>query len=81
MYEPVSNDQDQVLCYLTDSIYLAFRSYIERKVKGEQKVYHPTIRQCFYCENDFVKSKEALEKHNKVCASNEGIIYTFENGE
>ena len=25
-------------------------------------------------------SKEILEKHTKVCASKEGIIYTFENG-
>ena len=81
MHESFSNDQDQVLCYFTDSVYLAFRScYIDQKVKGEQKVYHPTVRQCFYCKNYSAKSKEILEKHTKVCASKEGIIYTFENG-
>ena len=37
------------------------------------------VRQCYYCENYFVKAKEALEKHTKVCAAKEGIIYTFEN--
>lgn len=38
------------------------------------------MRQCYYCENCFAKSKEALEKHTKVCTSIEGLIYTFENG-
>ena len=28
----------------------------------------------------FVKTKDAMEKHNKVCAVKEGIVYTFENG-
>ena len=38
------------------------------------------VRQCHYCENFFVKSKDAMEKHTKVFAAKEGIVYSFENG-
>ena len=80
VYEPFSNKEDLVSCYFTDTIHLVFRSYISRKVKGDKNFFNNTVRQCYYCENYFVKTKEALEKHTKVCAAKEGIIYTFENG-
>ena len=61
-YEPVSNKDDIVICYFTDNIHLAFRSYISKKVKGEEKIHHDTVRQCHYCENYFCKTKEAMKK-------------------
>ena len=68
-----------VKCYFTDEIHLAYRCYVSTKKNGEEKNYNRTVRQCHYCENYFVKTKDAMEKHNKVCAAKEGIIYTFDN--
>ena len=60
---------------------MAYRSYVSAKnKKSEEKILHRTVKQCHYCENYFVKTKDAMEKHTKVCPAKEGIIYTFENG-
>ena len=79
VHEPVMND-DPLLCFFTDSIHLAFRSYVDRNVKGEYKLEHPAVRQCCYCKKYFAKSKETFEKHVKKCTSIEGIVHSFENG-
>ena len=73
-------NDDPLLCFFTDSIHLAFRSYVDRKVKGEYKLKHPAVRQCCYCKKYFAKSKETFEKHVKKCTSIEGIVHSFENG-
>ena len=65
VYEPVSNKNDLLICYFTDNIHLAFRSYISKKVKGEEEIRYDTVRQCHYCENYFSKTKEAMKKHTK----------------
>ena len=79
VHEPVMND-DPLLCFFTDSIHLAFRSYVDRNVKGEYKLEHPAVRQCCYCKKYFAKSKETFQKHVKKCTSIEGIVHSFENG-
>ena len=33
------------------------------------------VRQCYYCKNYFAKTKEAFEKHTKVCAGKERIVF------
>lgn len=72
--EPVSKETDDIFCYFSKETHLAYRSYISRNGKnGEQKIKHPTVRQCYYCEDFFAKSEENLAKHMKVCASQEGI--------
>ena len=58
VYEPVSNRGDLVICYFTDEIHLAFRSYISKKVKGVEKIVHNTVRQCHYCEK-FCKNERS----------------------
>ena len=80
VYELVSNKDDLAICRFTDEIYLAFRSYISKKIKGEEKMRLNTVRQCHYCENYFSKTKEATKKRTKICAAKEGIVYTVENG-
>ena len=67
-------------CYFTNELHLAYRSYVSRKYKGKDVINHRTVRQCHYCENVFVKTDDAMAKHNKVCAAKEGVIYTFDNG-
>ena len=68
-----------MICCFIDSIHLAFRSYISKKVKKRKKIVHNIVRQCHYCENYFVKTADAMKKHTKVCAAKEGTVYTFEN--
>ena len=80
-YEPIYDENVPVLCYFTGKIHLAYRSYIRRYIKGEEKVGHPTIIQCHYCENFFAKSNEKIKKHTQVCAAKEGITYCFNSGE
>ena len=77
VYEPVGNENELVVCCFTDNIHLVYRNFVNKKEKGEDKISNLT---CHYCENFFVKTKDAMEKHNKVCAVKEGIVYTFENG-
>ena len=69
VYEPSSNKDDLVICYFTDNIHLAFRSYISKKIKGEEKILHNTVRQCHYCENYLSKTEEAMQKHTKICTA------------
>ena len=73
VYEPVSNRGDLVICYFTDEIHLAFRSYISKNVKGVEKIVHNTVRQCHYCENYFAKTKEAMQEHTKICVAKKGL--------
>lgn len=60
--------------------YELIKKDLNTKVKGEDKIYNYMVRQCHNCENFFVKSKDAMEKHTKVFAAKEGIVYSFENG-
>ena len=80
VYEPVFNRGDLVICYFTDEIHLAFRSYFSKNVKVVEKIVHNTVRQCHYCEKNFVKTKEVIQKRPTICAAKEGIVYTFKNG-
>ena len=52
---------------------------MDKKVKGEYKLQHPTTRQCHYCENYFACSGNKFAKHIKRCSFIEGIIYSFDN--
>ena len=54
VYEPVGNENELVICYFTGNINLAYRSYVNKKVKGEDKISNLTVRQCHYFENFFV---------------------------
>ena len=44
VYEPVIDDS-AIKCFFTDSLHLAFRSYIDKKCKGDYRLFHPTARQ------------------------------------
>ena len=46
VYEPVGKENELVICYFTDKIHLAYRSYVSKKVKGEEKIGNHTVRQC-----------------------------------
>ena len=77
IFEPVIDNSARA-CFFTDSLYLAYRSYYLRNVKGEQQVIHPSSRQCYYCNHHFV-SKLVFENHIKRCSNIAGIVYKFKN--
>ena len=62
VYEPIYDEHTPVSCYFTDQVHLAYRSYIGINVKGSEKITHPTVRQCQYCENFFAKNNEHMKK-------------------
>ena len=59
IYDQIFDQNFPVPCYFTDTIHLAYRSYISKTYKREEKIGHSTVRQCHYCcENYFSKSEE-----------------------
>ena len=60
VYEPSFDERTPVVCNFTLKINLAYKSYMGNMMKGEEKVYNRTIRQCYYCQNYFSKSNEAF---------------------
>ena len=58
VFEPIYDENVPVLCYFTDKVHLAYRSYIGSYVKGAEKVGHPTVMQCPYCENSLQKTRK-----------------------
>ena len=81
VYKRIYDENVPMPCYFTDKSHLAYRSYIGKNVKGKEKVEHPTLRQCPYCENIFAKSKQNMKNHIRVCTAKEGFTYCFNNGE
>ena len=64
VYELVIDDS-AIKCFLTDSLHLAFRSYVDKKQKGGYRLLHLATRQCYYCDNYFTCSKNEFLKHVK----------------
>ena len=75
IYEPIFDENILVPYFFTDQIHLEYRSYIGRNIKRSEKLIHPILRQCHYCEKSFAKNNEQMKKHLNVCAAKEGITY------
>lgn len=58
VYEPVGNENELVICCFIDNIHLVYRNFVNKKEKGEDKISNLT---CHYCENFFVKTKDAMK--------------------
>ena len=53
---------------------------MEKKKNEEYRLYHPTTRECCYCENYLACSKNKFSKHLKrKWTSIERIVYSFDN--
>ena len=51
-------------------------------MKEEKKrITSRTVRQCYYCQNYFVKNEESVQKHLSICAAKEEITYSFNNSQ
>ena len=79
VYESIYDENVPVPCYFTNEIHLAYRSYIGKLDKGNERMTHRTVRQCCYCQNFFSKTEESLKIHMSTCGAREGITYAFEN--
>ena len=49
-----------------------------RKIKGKEVISNLATRQCYFCDH-FFATKEAFEKHIKICGHIAGITYKFNN--
>ena len=67
--------------FFADQIYIAYRSYIGQFEKGKERIRNRTVKQCYYCENFFVKNDLNMKKHLWICAGRESITYSFDNGQ
>ena len=76
VHEPTT--QNNIFCYYVDNLSLAYRRYYSRKKKSKEVIKHPSARQCYYCDNFFIK-KKSFEKHVKTCNSITGIAYKRNN--
>ena len=76
VYEPVI-DESTIKCFVMDSLHLTFRSYKDKKQKGDYRLLHPVARQCYYCDNYLTCSKNEFIKRINKYMSTEGIIYKF----
>ena len=81
VYEPSLDKDKPIVCYFSPNIHLAYRGYISKIDKGQEKVLNRTVRQCYYCHHYFAKSKEHLQKHLSICAAEEGLTYSFDNSQ
>ena len=62
-YEPSYMKKFMSFVFFTDQIYMAYRSYIGQFEKGEERITNRTVKQCYYCENFFVKNDLNMKKH------------------
>ena len=79
VYEPICNETIPVPCYFTSEVHSAYRSDIGHFDKGKELISNRIVRQCYYCQNFFAKTKEHMKKHLSVCRLKEGITYAFDN--
>ena len=77
VYESSYDESITILCFFTDQMFLAYKSYIGRMDRGKERV----SSRCYFCENFFAKNEEAMKKHLTIFAAREGITYSFDNGQ
>ena len=77
VYEPTTEGEN-IICYYTDDLALAYRTHYLRKVKETDVISNLVYRQCYYCDHFFIR-KSVLEKHIKLCSSVAGVAYKFNN--
>ena len=72
LYKPVKKHTDNIECFFSREINLAFRTTFS---EGE-KVRHATAFQCFYCSKYFGR-KNTEERHLQNCTGCPGFVYNF----
>ena len=63
VYDLIYDDSVPVLCYFTEQIYLAYRNYIGRNVKGKERQDIYLSDNAHIVKNYFTKTDENMKKH------------------
>ena len=66
VYKPIYHENVPVTCYFTSEIHLAYRIYLGYFEKEKRQNKNKTVRQCHYCQNVLVKSKEQMKGRNNL---------------
>ena len=80
VYEPTLDDTREIDCYFVPDISLAFHAKDDKFRKGQKYFNTQKVRQCYYCNNYFVKTFEELQKHISCCSGKVGFEFSFDNG-
>ena len=75
IYKPIKKIDNNVECFFTEDIRLAYRALIHR---GSLKFNSASAKQCYYCDT-FVVGKPTFEKYLLNCGHVPGITYKFQN--
>ena len=70
VYETTLDVSKPILCFFAPEIYIAYQTFYEKSL-GENKqkgVNSTAAKQCPYCNNFFLKSKEKMKKHISTCS-------------
>ena len=82
VYEPRLDVSKSILCFFrTRSLYctpdILWKISWRKQKKG---VNSTAAKQCPYCNNFFLKSKEKMKKHISLCTGQAGFNFVFDNG-
>ena len=80
VYEPTLDEKKNIECFFAPKTFLGYRSTIEKSKKGGRIFNNTNARQCYYCNNFFIKSDEKMKKHLSVFAGKAGYTFSFDNG-
>ena len=53
VYKPTFDENVPIPYYFTSQIHLAYRSYLGQFKKGDENIYHRTVKQGHYCDKLF----------------------------
>ena len=81
VYEPCFDKNTPALCYFCPNIHWAYKSYVRIFLARKEKIQNRIVRQCYYSNKFFSKSKDNMDKYLSICAAKEGITYSFNNAQ
>ena len=72
IYKPVRSDKENLNCYFTTQINLAYKTSFSKA----DKIRHGTASQCYFCLKYFGR-KNMWERHLQSCTGHSGFVYNF----
>ena len=80
--EPSLDVSKPISCFFAPQIHTAYQTFSEKSLGNNKKrcVNSTAAKQCPYCNNAFLKSKQKMEKHISSCSGRAGFNFVFDNG-
>ena len=72
IYKPVKKDTENIECFLSKKINLAYRTNFSKN----KKIRHGTAFQCYFCSNYYGR-RDKFDRHIENCTGRPGFVYNF----